>query len=345
MVETLFLEDITGKVLQLIGAITLLYFLFRALAKLFDSVDLLYNKIKVKLYYPIASRLSKREHKKYVETFFNKILFRNPIETPLSLGRIKVEWSNEESIDIDLEENIILIRVEYAKNVEKILARIAFLIAPYLVSKHLEPALGEKFSRLISIGIIENILQAYPIVLKECRKLVEETYSTREDYKDIITLISRADDTSLYKHILLYELQRILERFGARVDRDQLTNEIKELLRIIANLEEVDAPTLCGYYINLTIVRAGKLEKIVLKQWDRYVEYIKHVHRNCQRLQRIYIVSAGKYTTNTVKELLDYISRKIPGLRLKRYFRYRARYYKCMTNIPCLVAIMEIEHL
>jgi hypothetical protein len=342
-VITMNIREVTEAILQVIGLLTVLYVLFRTLAHFIDSVDLLYNKLKVKFYYPIASRISKRSHKKYIETYFNKLLFREPIELPLSFGQVKIEWSDEESVQVDLEENVLLVRIKYAEELERILAKTAFLAAPYLVSGHLEPALGRELSRLVSIGIIEGYLHAYPNILKEFRQLVEEVYGGKADYKEIISLITRADDTSLYKHVFLYELRKILERFGSRVDRDTLANELKELLRIVAYLEEVNAPKVCGYYINVTIVRAGRLEKVALGQWEGYVEYIRNVQRECAKLQRVYVVSAGRYTTMAVEKLIDYLKEKVPGLELLDTFRYKARYYKGMTSVPSLVVVMEFR--
>ena len=335
--------EVIRRLLEVIGLITIMYLLFRSLAKLIDSIDFFYKKVKVKIYYPIISRFSKREHKKYIETYFNDLLFRKPIERPLSFGKIKVEWSDEESVSIDLERNVLLVRVKYAEELERILAKTALLAAPYLISEHLESALGKDFSRLISIGIIESYLQEYPNVLNEFRKLAEELYGRSPKYRGILALISRIDDTSLYQHIVLYELRKILESFGSKVDRNVLVGELEDLLSVTASLEEISAPKVCGYYVNIVIVRVGKLEKVALGLWEGYVEFIKRVRRECENLQRVYIVSAGKYTTKVVERLIEYLGTKIQGLTLLDKFQYKARYYKGMINIPHLVVIMELK--
>ena len=56
------------------------------------------------------------------------------------------------------------------------------------------------------------------------------------------------------------------------MDRNKLIYELKELLYVVANLESLDAPKVCGYYVSLTIVRAGKLMKIVLQHWEPYIQ-------------------------------------------------------------------------
>mgnify|MGYP001772702799 CR=1 FL=1 len=335
--------DILLWMFAVIGFTTTLIKLLELFGKFFDTVAVFLKKVKIYVYYPIIIRINKRRHKNYIEEYFNDLIFRNPIEWPLAVGKIKIEWSDEESVDVDLEENILLVRVEYANKVEDILAKIAFLVAPYLVSEYLEPALGEKFSRLVSIGIIEDILQLHPPILNKFRKLINEVYGKDNEYMEISSMITKADDTSLYKHIFLYELRKILSKFGARVDKDRLTRELKELLYIIANLEDISAPKVCGYYISLTIVRVGKLMKVAFQLWEPYIQYIENVLKDCSNLQRIYIVSAGGFTSKAVKGLLEYMEKKLPNLHLLDRFEYKARYYKGKTNVPHMVAVMELK--
>ncbi len=336
-------EGILLWMFAIIGFIATAIKLLELLGKLFDTVDMFLTKVKIHIYYPIAIRFNKKKHKDYVEEYFNNLLFRNPIEWPLAVGKVRIEWSDEESVDVDLEEDLLLVRVEYASKLEDILAKVAFLSAPYLVSEYLEPALGEKFSRLVSIGVIENILQTHPPILSRFRKLIEEVYGEDSEYKEILGMITKADDTSLYRHIFLYELRRILSRFGARIDRNKLTSELKELLHTIANLDSIDAPKVCGYYVNLTIVRAGKLTKVALEHWEPYIQYVKKILKECPNLQRVYVVSAGGFTSKVVKRLLDYMEEKMPNLHLVDRFEYKARYYRGKTNVPRLVAVMEFK--
>ncbi len=336
-------KDILLWMFAIIGFIATLIKLLELFGKLFDAVAVFLTKAKIRIYYPIVIRINKKRHKNYIEEYFNNLLFRNPIEWPLAIGKVKIEWSDEESVEVDLEENLLLVRVEYANKVEDILAKIAFLSAPYLVSEYLEPALGERFSRLVSIGVVENILQSHPPILNKFRRLIDEVYEEDSEYKEILSMITKADDTSLYKHIFLYELQRILNRFGVRVDRDRLIHELKELLYIVANLENIDAPKVCGYYISLTIVRAGKLMKVAFQLWEPYIQYIRNALRDCPNLQRVYVVSAGGFTLKAVEGLLKYMEEKLPNLRLLDRFEYRARYYKGKANVPHMVAIMELK--
>lgn len=337
-------RDILLWIFAVIGFIYAITKLLEVLGKLFDSVAILVTKFKVNIYYPIAVKMRRKKHKDYVEEYFNNLLFREPIEWPLSIGRVKIEWSDEDSVDVDLEENLLLVRVEYVDKLEEVLAKVAFLIAPYLVSEYLEPALGDEFSRLVSIGLIESLLQVHPPILRRFKELANEAFKNSR-HRELLGLIHEADDTSLYKHVFLYELRRILSRFGSKVNRDMLTNELRDLLYIIAKLEDMKAkaPKVCGRYISLAIVRAGKLEKVALELWEPYVEFVERILRECPSLQRVYVVSAGRFTSRVVKRLLEYMEEKIRGLHLVDRFEYKARYYKGRTNVPSLVAVMEFK--
>lgn len=335
-------REILLWIFAVIGLIYAITKLFEILGKFFDTIGMFITKFKINIYYPIVVRIRRKKHKDFVEEYFNNLLFREPIEWPLAIGKVKIEWSDEDSIDVDLEENLLLVRVEYVDAIEKVLAKVAFLVAPYLVSEYLEPALGDEFSRLISIGLIESRLQAHPHILRRFKELADEVFKDNEQ-KELLGLISEADDTSLYRHIFLYELRRILSRFGSKVNRRVLIDELRELLYIVAKLENVDVPKICGRYVSLAIVRAGKLEKVALEVWEPYVKFVGTILKECPELQRVYVVSAGRFTSRVVKRLLEYMEEKIEGLHLVDRFEYRARYYKGKTNIPKLVAVMEFK--
>ena len=315
--------------------------LFDALSKLLDSVDLFISKLKVRLFYPLITKISKSKQKNYINEYINKIIFREGIDIPLDVGKIRVKWADEENIDI--REKELLVRIQYVDRVEKALAKIAFLIAPYLVSKYLEPALGPRFAILISLGIIENMLQNYPNVLKDFRNIVSEYYKNDKDYEIVYKLIVSADDVSLYRNIFLRELKDVLNIFGPRLDSSQLLDELVSLLNVLANLDNISEPKVCGKYVNLTIIRVGILTKVVLKQWDAYIEYLKRVLEKCPYLRRVYIVSAGRYVPRVVDELIAYMTKRIQGLTLAAKFTYRARYYKGTPNVPQTVIVMALQ--
>ena len=45
-------------------------------------------------------------------------------------------------------------------------------------------------------------------VLREFVSYVEETFGSDKELKGLMDYVSKADDTSLYRHIVLYEIRR-----------------------------------------------------------------------------------------------------------------------------------------
>jgi len=334
--------DIIVLILAIIGIISLINNLLRALSSFIDSIDKLYTKMQIKLYYPIIVRINKRKHKEYIEKYFNNLLFKKSGELFEELRGVRIEWSDEEDVEIDLEENKVLVRIKYADKLEDVLARAALMIAPYFVSKHLEPMLGEEFSRVISIGMVERILSDHPHILKKFRELVDKLYGENSEFRELLGLIAKADDTSLYTHVFLYEVKSILGWFKYGVNREKLVSELKDLLRMLANLENTQVPMICGYYVCLTVVRVGKLEKVVLGEWERYTRYVEECMKQCPRLKHVYVVSAGSTVLKIIEDLLDYIVKNIPNIRLIDRTRYKARYYKGKPYVPSYIAVLEI---
>lgn len=108
-------------------------------------------------------------------------------------------------------------------------------------------------------------------------------------------------------------------------------------------LDNVSALLVCGYYISLAIVRVGKLEKVLLGEWDRYVQYIKTYIQKCRNLKRIYIISAGKIIKEIAKKFTDYLVSNVSGIKLLSQVSYKARYYKGKPDVPRYIAIFEVE--
>jgi len=59
------------------------------------------------------------------------------------------------------------------------------------------------------------------------------------------------------------------------------------LLRLLANLDEVDVTYLCGSYLRFVVVRAGRLEKVMLDMWEPYVGFVEGVRAKCRRSDQV----------------------------------------------------------
>ncbi len=85
------------------------------------------------------------------------------------------------------------------------------------------------------------------------------------------------------------------------------------------------------------------LKKIILGEWERYLQYIKNCVSQCNEIQRIYTVSAGKFVKEVAKEFTKYLISNVSGIELVAEFSYRARRYKGMPNVPHYIAVFEFK--
>ncbi len=330
------------------GVVFVIYLIIKTLMSIFETVEKIVQHIKLKIYYPLVSRLVKREHKKYVTEYLRSLVTRHISDAGLGLRYdIDIEWSDEERVLLDIEKGVLLVRVPYVTNLQQIIAKLLLMVSPYAVSQYLEPVFGPKLAQLLSISIARRYASREINVLREFTKYVDEAYD--RDFRELLDFIKRADDESLYEHIVLFELRKILDAHDGYIDRNKLENDVIDLIKVVGSLHTIDIPIICGYYIAIAIVRVGVLEKIMLEEWDRYVNYIRTCIRKCSKINRIYIISAGKVVREIAKKFVDYMMsniEKIPDIReikLINEISYKMRYYKGKPGIPGYMAIFEIE--
>jgi len=83
------------------------------------------------------------------------------------------------------------------------------------------------------------------------------------------------------------------------------------------------------HIIAVTVVRAGKLEKVVSHDFQGYAEYVLRVLNSCRHLRRVYIVSAGEVIAPYVaKELRRYLEERVRRLVFVREVMYTAPLYR-----------------
>ncbi len=327
-----------------LGIIFAIYLILKVLMKIFRTVENAVRYVKLKVYYPLASRLVKRKHKEYVKEYLRNLISQRPVASGLGIEYdIDVEWSSEEVILLDLERGVLLVRIPYTTNLNQVIAKTLLMAAPYAVSQYLEPIFGSRLAQLLSISIAREYASRDVNVLKEFMQYVREVYEENEEFRNLIEYINRADDESLYKHIVLFELRKVLEEYNGYVDKDKLENDVKKLIEVVGSIHSISEPMVCGHYVSITIVRVGKLEKILLEEWNRYINYIKICMHKCSTLRRVYIVSAGKIIKEVTKKFVNYIVSNVSNLKLENQVVYRARYYKGKPGVTRYVAVFEVE--
>ena len=327
-----------------LGIIFAIYLILKVLMKIFRAVENAVRYVKLKIYYPLASRLVKRKHKEYVREYLKNLISKRLVTSGLGIEYdVDMEWSSEEGVLLDLERGVLLVRIPYTTNLNQVIAKTLLMAAPYTVSQYLEPVFGSRLAQLLSISIAREYASRDVNVLKEFMQYVQEVYKENEEFRKLIEHINRADDESLYKHIVLYELKHILEEYDGHVDRVKLEEDVKKLIETVGSLPNIREPMVCGHYIFITIVRVGELEKVLFEEWNRYINYVKKCMQKCVTLRRVYVVSAGKFIKEVAKKFIDYVTSNVSGLKLLNQVSYRARYYKGMPGITQYVAVFEVE--
>ena len=178
--------------------------------------------------------------------------------------------------------------MRYAENLHRLIARALIAVSPYAVSEYLEPVLGPDLALIVSLSVAREYASKDLNVLKEFNRYVGEILGEHEEFKELREYIDRADDESLFKHVVLREVREILEESQGRVDKERLWEDVKALIRVVGSLHDIEVPTPCRDYVNLTIVRVGRLDKVMLKEWERYAYYVRDQLRQCPKICLLY---------------------------------------------------------
>ncbi len=289
---------------------------------------------------PLAVRWRRWLSRYYVENAL-KSLTRNGMEVPLSgeRYRVKIRWAEKEGVDVLLDKGVLMVHMPYAEELEHVIAKALLLASPYLVSPYLTAVFGEKLAHALTVNIAYRHASRDLRVLMRLDNLVNGLTASDAEFRDVVELVKRAEQVSYYSHIFLPEISRALQDFAvAELDRESFKRETLELLRLLANLDEVDVPYLCGSYLRLVVVRAGRLEKVMLDMWEPYVGFVEGVRAKCKNLWKIYVVSAGGDIRRKVAhELVNFMKEKT-GAKLVRAEFYTALMFRGRPRVPAYVA-------
>ncbi|MFZ8806832.1 MAG: hypothetical protein ACO2PN_01840 [Pyrobaculum sp.] len=289
---------------------------------------------------PLAVRWRRWLSRYYVENAL-KSLTKNGMEVPLSgeRYRVKIRWAESEGVDVLLDKGVLIVNMPYVEELEHVIAKALLLASPYLVSPYLAAVFGEKLARALTVNIAYRHASRDLRVLMHLDNLVNGLTASDDEIRDVVELVKRADQASYYIHIFLPEISRALQDFAvAELDRETFRREALELLRLLANLDEVDVPYLCGSYLRFVVVRAGRLEKVMLDMWEPYVGFVEGVRAKCRDLWKIYVVSAGGDIRRKVAyELVSFMEKKT-GAKLVRAGFYTALMFRGRPKVPAYVA-------
>ena len=333
--------QILDVLLKLLGILFIIYEILKYLMKISKLFRQFVAFIKCYVYYPIVTRIIKQKHKSYVRDKIRSIIDSVEFDFPEFKYDIDISWSNEEKVEFDLDKNILIVRIPYAENLQRIIAKTFIMVAPYTVSEYLEPILGPSLARILTFSIAREYASVDPNILKELERLIGVLHGNNSEFIELMDYISKADDQSLFSHIILRELRDVLREFNGKVNKEKLEKDVKALVKVVGTLEDTPVPLVSGSYISVLIVRAGKLEKVMLEEWGRYVNFIQiHLQRH-PNLRRVYLISAGAIIRDITKKLIDYVTNNVADLEFVDQVTYRARIYRGIPHMPRLVALFE----
>jgi hypothetical protein len=131
------------------------------------------------------------------------------------------------------------------EELEHVIAKALLLASPYLVSPYLAAVFGVKLARALTANIAYRHASRDLRVLMRLGNLVKGLTASDAEFRDVVELVKRAEQTSYYIYIFLPEISRALQDFAVtELDRETFRREALELLRLLANLDEVDVPYL-----------------------------------------------------------------------------------------------------
>jgi len=58
----------------------------------------------------------------------------------------------------------------------------------------------------------------------------------------------------LLDNILLFEVRRVVEEYKAKIASEEFTRDVKDMIRMLADLDSTGEPLICGTYIAVTVV-------------------------------------------------------------------------------------------
>jgi hypothetical protein len=207
---------------------------------------------------------------------------------------VKIKWTDEESVDIDLKEKKVLIMMKPLKNESKNLAHIVSLYVP----KSLLP----KSRRYINQNLMKSIDYIIGKTLLEDNSAALEYYSESESkYHDneIKTLLEEVEP--IHEHgrltrIVINEFQRLSGLYPSEPD-PALLSETYQFVKTLSKFESAPQgsteaqPTFHGNYINISVIPVGKGVTI---DAEGIIPHFKFIEKEVKQGGKLfYIVAAG----------------------------------------------------
>lgn len=249
--------------------------------------------------YKFGAYISKRSEKQYMATNIQSSIEEKRKKLGaegdvLSYG-IQIKWTEEESAEIDLKENRVIVMMRPFRSQSKNLANVVSLYVPKALlpqsRRYVDPNLITGLDYTISKTLLESNPPALTYYIEE------EKEKITDDVKSLLDLIDPIHSIGHLSRVLVPEYQSLSGLHPIEPNAN-IQKETVDLLKHIHYFETFEPGTeeersgiFIREYIKMTMVPVGKAHKLALSGTEKHLKFIKEQLE--EGIEHFYIVSAG----------------------------------------------------
>lgn len=211
----------------------------------------------------------------------------------LSYG-VKIEWTDQESVEVDLKENKVVVMMRPFRSQAKNFASVISIYVPRALLPRSRRYVESNLMTGIDFTISKTFLEGNPTALQYFveREIEKHLETVKSDIEKLDPIHSIGHLT----RILIPELQNLSSLYPIETTLE-IQTETRELMNLLYDFETIEpgkeARTIfSGEYLKMAVVPVGKEEKLTFSGIQPHLYYIKNLLDN--GIIHFYIVSAGR---------------------------------------------------
>lgn len=226
---------------------------------------------------------------------------------------LEINWTKEESAEVDLIENRVIVMMMPFKSQQKNLARVIALYIPRALLPESRRYVNPNLMKGIDYTISKNLLEDNPIAF--AYYIEDEVDRITDDVVHMLELIEPLNSIGRLSRVVITEYKS-LSGFHPSEPNEKILKETVDFIQQMYNFEtakpgqdeEETSGIFLGEYIKMALVPVGDLDKLRASGTDKHLEFVeKQLERG---IKHFYIVSAGRvhpiareFTSRVCKEL------------------------------------------
>ena len=251
--------------------------------------------------YRLGAFFSKRSELRYMatniqNTIDDKIKKLGADNSVISYG-LEINWTKEESAEVDLIENRVIVMMMPFKSQQKNLARIISLYVPKALlpesRRYVDPNLMKGIDYTISKNILEDNPPAFAYYIED------EADKITEDVKQMLELIEPLNSNGRLSRVIITEYKS-LSGLHPSEPSEKILKETVDFIKQMSNFEtaesgydgEESSGIFLGENIKMAMVPVGDPDKLVTYGTVKHLEFVEKQLK--QGVEHFYIVSAGR---------------------------------------------------